>query len=125
MGNIYNKKIQSIEKKIKFLNVLLIVGIIILIIGILGLIITVIRINELQQELDKRESDMQRLSEINKELEEINIKNWIFMISLFIGPPTIFSALNYKRRFSKLKDLYLDQYKTHSELSLIIDLKED
>ncbi len=125
MGNIYNKKIQSIEKKIKFLNVLLIVGIIILIIGILGLITTVIRINELQQELDKRESDMQRLSEINKELEEINNKNWIFMISLFIAPPIIFMAIDYKRRFSKLKESYLDQYETHSEPSFIIDLKED
>ncbi len=124
MGNIYNKKIQSIEKKIKFLNGLLIVGIIISIIGVLGLVTTIIRINELQQELNKHESDMQRLSEINQELDEIHIKNWIFIISLLMGPPIFSTAFNYKRRFSKLKESYLDQYETHSEPSFIIDLKE-
>ena len=125
MENIHNKKIQNIEKKIKILNGLLIVGIIISIIGVFGLITTMIRIGELQQELDKQQSDMQRLSEIDQELDEIQNNNWIFGISLFMGSPIFIMAFDFKRRFSKLKESYLELNKKDSELSFIIDLKEE
>lgn len=125
MGNIYYKKVQNIEKKIRILNGLLIVAIIISIIGVIGLITTMIRINELQRELDKHESNMQRLSEINQELDEIQIKNWIFGISLIMGPSISVTTFNFKRRFSKLKESYLELNKKYSEPSFIIDLKDE
>ncbi|UCE07663.1 MAG: hypothetical protein JSW07_06420 [bacterium] len=133
MVDVYKKQIKNLEKRIHIFKLIFIISIILLIIGVIGFTAFMIRNYQLRQELDQMkmeqpenlEESLQRLDEINNELDFMNNTQPIFAILMMGG--TLFSSISYsnRKRFLKLKELYSKQNGTEPELSFIVDQIED
>jgi hypothetical protein len=133
------REIRKIDKKIRNLKRIFIVGIIISIIGLCGIAAIMIKTGQLMQELEENdnkgfsnwtEEDDQRLSDIDRELDLMLIMNFIFGPLLILGPILAMSAFSHKRNFLKLRESFLNPPKTgdletRDELSFIPDLSEE
>lgn len=115
----YEKQIQQFEKKITLHHRIAIVGVIISIIGFCGMLAIIVQINQIQRELDE---GGQNISEINQKLENSRtLMFFVFGPLMMFGPLISITGYNSKKRFSKLKQSYIDESDTKTELSLIID----
>ena len=133
------REIRKIDRKIRNLKRIFIVGIIISIIGLCGITAIIIRTGQLKHELEENENkgfsnwteeDEQRLSEINRELDLMLIMNFIFGPLLALGSLLAMSAFSHKRNLLKLRESFLNPPKTgdleiRDELSFIPDLSEE
>jgi hypothetical protein len=118
----YEREIQKLEKKIRIFHWFFIIGVIISIIGISGMIAVFLHLDQIDIKLDEGGHD---LDEIDRELEETRFLTYVSGPLMMFGSMIAITFFNWKRRFLKLKQSYIDESNTITELSFIVDPKDE
>ncbi len=111
MTEIRNKGIQNIEKKIRILRRIFIIGIILIIIGFCGTIGTMVRIIQIVKETDEIENlqeRYQRQIENERELDALWVYDCFFFSLTCVGGFCVIIGNHYKK-FSELREAYRNQ----------------